>query len=44
MIEALKNGETPEKFNYVDEKLFSSVPGVDAIAMGDKTYKVERDF
>ena len=44
LIEVLKNGEIPEKFNYVDEKLFSSVPGVDAIVIGDKTYKVERDF
>ncbi len=44
LIEVLKIGETPEKFNYVDEMLFSSVPGVDAIMVDDKTYKVEREY
>ncbi len=44
LIEVLKIGETPEKFNYVDEMLFSSVPGVDAIVVDDKTYKVEREY
>ena len=44
LIEMLQNGQTPEKFNYVDETLFSSVPGVDAIVVDGRTYKVERDF
>ena len=44
LIEMLRNGETPEKFNYVDETLFSSVEGIEAIVVDDKTYKVERDY
>ena len=44
LIEMLQRGETPEKCNYVDETLFSSVPGVDAIVVDGRTYKVERNY
>lgn len=44
LIEALKNGETPDKFNYVDEEIFSSVGGVSWISVGNKSYTVKTDF
>ena len=44
LIEALERGETPEKFNYVDETLFSCVPEVKEVSVGDNTYTVECDF
>ncbi len=44
LIEALESGNHPEKFNYVDEKLFSSVKSVTEIQVGDVSYHVESDF
>ncbi|RKM62094.1 LacI family transcriptional regulator [Butyrivibrio sp. CB08] len=44
LIKALERGEAPSKFNYVDEKLFSSVPGIASVQVGDITYFVESDF
>ncbi len=44
LIEKLRNGETPEKFNYVDETLFSSVSGVDEVVVDGQTYKIERNY
>ena len=44
LIEMLQKGETPEKFNYVDETLFSSIEGVDEVEVDGKAYKVDRDY
>ena len=44
LIEALKDGKTPDKFNYVDEKMFSCVPGITQVTLGERTYPVESDF
>ncbi len=44
LIEKLRSGETPEKFNYVDENLFSSVSGVDEVVVDGEIYKIERDY
>ncbi|WP_026511423.1 MULTISPECIES: ABC transporter substrate-binding protein [unclassified Butyrivibrio] len=41
LIEALQAGETPEKFNYVDERIFSSLDIVDNISVDGITYDVE---
>ncbi|MBE5826894.1 MAG: LacI family transcriptional regulator [Butyrivibrio sp.] len=44
LIEALENGESPRKFNYVDEKIFSREEGVDEVVVDGEVYKVERQF
>ncbi len=44
LIEALENDEVPQKFNYVDEKLFSLVEGVDEVTVDGKVYKIVRQF
>ncbi len=44
LIEMLHNGETPEKFNYVDETLFSSVPEVSEVVVDNVTYRVETNY
>ncbi len=41
LIKMLENGESPEKFNYVDEKLFSSSKLVKSIIVDDKEYTIE---
>lgn len=41
LVETLEKGETPEKFNYVDEKLFSSLNAVSSITVDGKEYAVE---
>lgn len=41
LIEMLERGETPEKFNYVTETLFSSVPEIKTIKVGEETYEVD---
>ncbi|WP_408070200.1 ABC transporter substrate-binding protein [Butyrivibrio sp. JL13D10] len=41
LIEALENGETPEKFNYVDEGLFSCVDAVKNVVVDDTEYTVQ---
>ena len=40
LIETLENGETPDKFNYVDEKLYSSISSVDVITVDGKDVEV----
>ncbi len=44
LVEALKRGEEPDKFNYVEEKLFSSLPEITSVVVGDKEYEVDSDF
>ena len=39
-IEAIEAGETPDKFNYVSETLFSSVSGITNIEVDGKTYTI----
>ncbi len=41
LIEMLKNGQNPEKFNYVDEVLFSSVSDVSSVIVDGVEYKIE---
>lgn len=41
LIEALEDGETPEKFNYVDERMFSSVKAVTSVTVDGTLYKIE---
>ena len=41
LIEALENGETPEKFNYVDEGLFSSVSSVKKVVVDGTEYTIQ---
>ncbi|MCR5557090.1 MAG: ABC transporter substrate-binding protein [Butyrivibrio sp.] len=41
LIKALEAGTTPDKFNYVDEKIFSSIPDVRSIVANGKEYMVE---
>lgn len=41
LVDALVKGETPEKFNYVDEKLFSSNEKVTEVVVDGVTYKVQ---
>ena len=42
LIEALQAGETPEKFNYVDERMFSSVKTVTSVTVDGNLYKIEQ--
>jgi simple sugar transport system substrate-binding protein len=41
LIEALENGETPEKFNYVDEGLFSCVSSVKNVVVDGTEYTIQ---
>ena len=41
LVDALVKGETPDKFNYVDEKLFSSNEKVTEVVVDGVTYKVQ---
>ncbi|SDB10818.1 ABC transporter substrate-binding protein [Butyrivibrio sp. INlla16] len=41
LIEALDKGETPETFNYVDEKIFSSLNTVKSVTVDGIEYAVE---
>ncbi|MCR5157315.1 MAG: ABC transporter substrate-binding protein [Butyrivibrio sp.] len=41
LIEALRSGESPQKFNYVDEKLFSSLNDVSGVMIDGMEYNVE---
>lgn len=41
LIESLEKGETPEKFNYVDEGLFSCVNTVKKVTVDDVEYAIE---
>jgi simple sugar transport system substrate-binding protein len=42
VIKMLENGETPDKYNYVDEKIFSSIPDITSIRVGGEVYRIER--
>ncbi|MCR5669683.1 MAG: ABC transporter substrate-binding protein [Butyrivibrio sp.] len=42
LIEMLESGTTPDKFNYVDEKLFSAVEGITQVTVESETYPVEK--
>ncbi len=44
LIEALENGQEPDKFNYVEEKLFSSLPEITSVAVDGSEYSVDSDF
>ncbi len=41
LIESIEKGETPETFNYVDEKIFSSLDTVKSVTVDGTEYKVE---
>ncbi|MBO4688021.1 MAG: ABC transporter substrate-binding protein [Clostridiales bacterium] len=41
LIETLEAGGTPEKYNYVPETLFSSVPEITSVTVDDVTYEVD---
>ena len=41
LIEALNEGSFPDKFNYVSEKLFSSLPDVETIIVDEVTYSID---
>ncbi len=42
LIEALEAGEAVEKFNYVDERIFSALPEVEKITVNGSDYSIER--
>ena len=42
LIRSLENGKMPDKFNYVDEKIYSSVPEVTEIRVDGKVYNIEQ--
>jgi simple sugar transport system substrate-binding protein len=44
LVEALEKGEEPDKFNYVEEKLFSSQPEITSVVVDDNEYEVDSDF
>ena len=41
LIDALVSGQTPDKFNYVDEKVFSSISRVKTIQVDGVTYDID---
>lgn len=41
LIEMLERGETPEKFNYVEERIFSALPEVREITVNGQRFEVE---
>ena len=41
LIEMLERGETPEKFNYVEERIFSALPEVREITVNGQRCEVE---
>jgi simple sugar transport system substrate-binding protein len=42
LIKALERGEQPDKFNYVDEKIYSSIPDVTSVTVDGETYPIEK--
>lgn len=40
LIQSLESGETPEKFNYVEESIFSALPDVKTIVVDNVKYSV----
>ncbi len=41
LIEMIENGETPDKYNYVDEKVYSSIPEISKIEVEGETYYID---
>ena len=41
LIKTLEAGDTPDKFNYVDEKIYSSITEVKSITVDGKNYEIE---
>ena len=44
LIEMLQRGESPQKYNYVDETLFSSIEEITEVEVDGVTYRVDKDF
>ena len=44
LIEMLQRGENPQKYNYVDETLFSSIEEITEVKVDGVTYRVDKDF
>ncbi len=42
MIQMLEAGETPEQYNYVEERLFSSLDDVPSVTVNDVVYEVTK--
>ncbi|MCR4903699.1 MAG: ABC transporter substrate-binding protein [Butyrivibrio sp.] len=42
LIEMLGRGENPLKYNYVDEKIFSSLSVVESVTVDENVYEIER--
>ena len=42
LIKSLESGITPDKYNYVDEKIYSSVPEVKSITVDGTEYMIEQ--
>ena len=42
LIKVLESGSTPDKYNYVDEKIYSSVPDVKSITVDGTEYMIEQ--
>ena len=42
LIEALESGDTPSKFNYVSETLFSSITDISTVSVEGVEYDVTR--
>ena len=43
-MEMLQRGENPQKYNYVDETLFSSIEEITEVKVDGVTYRVDKDF
>ena len=42
LIQALESGKTPDKYNYVEEKIYSSITDIQSIEVDGKNYVVEK--
>ena len=42
LIKALERGEQPDKFNYVDEKIYSAIPDITGVSVDGETYPIEK--
>lgn len=40
ILETLKRGEVPEKYEYVEEGIYSAFPGIQEVEVGDECYTV----
>ncbi len=41
LIEMLENGDNPEKFNYVDEKMYSAIDGISEVEVEGIRYSID---